>query len=479
MDIQAIENYIYEKKQIEMPDLQEQFSLTYSDTVKVLSELEKGGKIKYCEGFAYEWKAHKEGTPIASEVYTPKDEQEAFYIKALWECIKSDSASTANIQRKLSAGYAMAARAIDWMEEHEFISETDGNGSREVLLNRQEYVAKFGKPTDYDEFLSEEEERRQFLEQRRRELMERLSHMNDDDEEEDEDDEEEKEDNNIYSCDAEDFDDKLQRMLDSVGSNDSKGDDDDIDKAAQERREYLEKRRQELIERMKREMEEDEEDDKKKRDKTLADLRTEIQQMSGYNAADDTFSIKMEIKYPDGTPFRVKVIEHDGCFYASDLGNTLKYLSSFNDRDTLAKYFTDTLKTDNLCFIEDAVCTTIDDIHDLDGEAAFLFKVVNGLVTQKYFDKYYLGEEYIKLANDILQEEDAAMLVNAISFLDEKRVRVTVLQKQLNIGRPRANQTINTLARLGVLTSDGVKSDKISNGFIAYLKRMLDNKNGE
>ena len=55
--------------------------------------------------------------------------------------------------------------------------------------------------------------------------------------------------------------------------------------------------------------------------------------MPDYNADDDTFSIKMEIKYPDGTPFRVKVIEHDGCFYASDCGDTLKYLSSFNDRD--------------------------------------------------------------------------------------------------------------------------------------------------
>ena len=47
MDMQAVENYISENKRIEMPDLQEQFALTYSDTVKVLSELEKREKIKY------------------------------------------------------------------------------------------------------------------------------------------------------------------------------------------------------------------------------------------------------------------------------------------------------------------------------------------------------------------------------------------------------------------------------------------------
>ena len=471
MDIQAIENYIYEKKQIEMPDLQEQFSLTYSDTVKVLFELGKSGKIKYRDGFTYDWEAQKEKASIASEVYTPKDEQEAFYIKALWECIKSGSASTAIIQRKLSAGYAQAARAIDWMEENGFISPMNGSNPRGVLISQDEFIKKFGNPDDNGS--AEEEDRDRYIARRRREFAERLSHMDDDDEEDDEDDD-------ILSCDTEDFDDRLQHMLNSVGGNDSKGDDDDIDKAAQERREYLEKRRQELIERMRREMSEDEDkDDKKDHDKTVEALRTEIQRMPDYNAADDTFSIKMEIKYPDGTPFRVTIIEHDGCFYVSDCGDTLKYLSSFNDGDALAKYFRNTLKTDNLCFIEDAVCTTIDDIHDLSGETSFLFKVVNGLITQAHFDMYYLGEECIKLANDILQEDDAAMLVGAISVLDEKHVRVSALQKKLHIGHARASKLINTLAKLGVFTSTGVKSDKISNGFIAYLKRMLDNKGGE
>ena len=451
MDMQAVENYISENKRIEMPDLQEQFALTYSDTVKVLSELEKRGKIKYCDGLIYEWKTQEGEAQICSEPYAPKNEQEATFIKALWECLKSGCATTSTIQRKCSVGYAMAAKAIDWMEENRFISPMNGSNPRSVLISQDDFIKRFGNPDD--EGSAEEEDMDSFMERRRRELMERLSHMDDDDEEDDDDDEDD--------------------------DGDEGDDNDDIDKAAQERREYLEKRRQELIERMQREMSEDEEKDKEDHDKTVETLRTEIQQMPDYNADDDTFSIKMEIKYPDGTPFRVKVIEHDGCFYASDCGDTLKYLSSFNDRDTLAKYFTDTLKTENLCFIEDAVCTTIDDIHDLSGEAAFLFKVVNGLITQEHFDMYYLGEDCIKLANDILQEDDAAMLVSAISVLDEKHVRVSALQKKLHIGHARASKLINTLAKLGVLSSTGVKSDKISNGFISYLKRMLDNKGGE
>lgn len=470
MDIQAVENYICEKKRIEMPDIQEQFALTYSNTVKVLSELEKKGKIKYCDGLIYEWKTQEGEAQTISEIYIPKNEQEAKFIKALLECIKSGCANTSIIQRKCSVGYATAARAIDWMEENGFISPMNGSNPRSVLISQDDFIKRFGNPDDDEP--AEEEDMDNFMERRRRELMERLSHMDDDEEEDDDDD------NDILSCDVEDFDDKLQHMLDSVDRNDNK-DNDNIDKAAQERREYLEKRRQELIERMQREMAEDEGDDKEDHDKTVEALRTEIQQMPDYNADNDTFSIKMEIKYPDGTPFRVKVIEHDGCFYASDCGDTLKYLSLFNDRDALAKYFTDTLKTENLCFIEDAVCTTIDDIHDLSGEAAFLFKVVNGLITQEHFDMYYLGEDCIKLANDILQENDAAMLVSAISVLDEKHVRVSALQKKLHIGHARASKLINSLTKLGVFSSTGVKSDKISNGFIAYIKRMLDNKNGE
>ncbi len=443
MNIQEIENFIKKFIRIEMPDIQERFGLKYSETVKALSQLEKKGIVKYCDGFTYELNTQGAESQATATIYTPKNEQEAAFIKALWECVKSGSASTSHIQRKCSTGFAMAARAIDWMEVNGFISPSKGSMPRDLLISREDFIKKFGNPDDNDS--AEKEDIESFMERRRCELIEHLSYMDDEDEEDD----------------------------------DDEDGDNDIDRAAQERREYLEKRRQELIERMQREMEESEENDDEDHDKTIAALQSEIRQMPNYNADDETFSIKMNVSYPDGTPFRIKVKEHDGCWYLSDSGDTLKYLSSFNDKDLLAEYFRDTLKTDNMCFIEDAICTTIDDIHDLSGEAAFLFKVVNGLITQEHFDVYYLGEECIKLANDILQEDDAAMLVNAISVLDEKRVRVTVLQKQLNVGRIRANRIINTLAKLGVFSSTGVKTNKISAGFISYLKRMLDNRSGK
>ena len=449
MDMQAVENYISENKRIEMPDIQEQFALTYSNTVKVLSELEKKGKIKYCDGLIYEWKTQEGEAQTISEIYIPKNEQEAKFIKALLECIKSGCANTSIIQRKCSVGYATAVRAIDWMEENGFISSMNGSNPRSVLISQDDFIKRFGNSDDEES--AEEEDMDSFMERRRRELMERLSHMDDDEEEDDDDDDD----------------------------GDEEDDNDDIDKAAQERREYLEKRRQELIERMQREMAEDEGDDKEDHAKCAEALKSEIRQMPNYNSDDDTFSIAMNVSYPNGVPFRIKVLEHDGYWYLSDLGDALKYLSLFNDRDMLAEYFRDALKTENMCFIEDAVCTTIDDIHDLSGEASFLFKVVNGLITQKYFDVYYLGDKFLMLAKSILKENDAEMLVNALSVLNEKPVRVSALQKKLHIGHARATRLINTLTKLNILSSDGVKTDKISNGFIAYVRRMLDKRSGE
>ena len=66
-----------------------------------------------------------------------------------------------------------------------------------------------------------------------------------------------------------------------------------------------------------------------------------------------------------------------------------------------------------------------------------------------------------------------------LSVVNEKQVRVSALQKKLHIGHARATGLINTLTKLNILSSDGIKTDKISNGFIAYVRRMLDNRSGE
>lgn len=363
MDTRAIENFICEKNRIEMPDFQEQFALSYSDTVKILSELEKKGSIKYCGGFTYEWN------------------------------MQSSSAQ---------------------------------------------------KPVDFIES-SEDDERERYMEMRRRAVLRKMQSMVDEDEEDEEDEEE-----------------------------------DDIEDVAKEHIEYIKKRRQEIIERIRREQEDEEREKKEDCDKTVAVLRKEIEKMPNYHADNDTFSLKMNAAYPNGVPFQMKIIEHGGGWYVSDCGNTIEYLSGANDKEKLIEYFKQTLKSENICLIDNAVCTTIDDIQDLSGEGSYLFKVVNGLINQEHFDMYYLGEDLVRLANELLAKEDAEMLVKALEVIDDP-VRVSVLQKGLHIGYARSCRIIDTLTELGILVSDGsltVKTDKLSSGFISYLKRISNPKSG-
>lgn len=223
MNIEDMKKYVEENSKFEMPDFQEQFALSYTDANKALEALEKSGAIRFSEGFTYE-AVHGSGDKKAEPTYIPKDEQEAFFIRALWECVKSGDASTSIIQRRLSCGYARAARALEWMEENDFIGSYP---NRNVKMSVEEYYVKFGNPNTAQE-QSEDEERERYIEERRRALMERLSRMSDDDEDDDSDDDD-----------------------------DSDEEDDD----AQARREYLERRRAELIARMRQSCNEDEEDE--------------------------------------------------------------------------------------------------------------------------------------------------------------------------------------------------------------------------
>ena len=58
--------------------------------------------------------------------------------------IDSGIASISLIQRKLRVGYARAARLVDIMEQHGYVSGFDGSKPRKVLITRAKYAEVFG-----------------------------------------------------------------------------------------------------------------------------------------------------------------------------------------------------------------------------------------------------------------------------------------------------------------------------------------------
>lgn len=288
-----IRKYILQKSQIEAPSLQKRFSISYSECNTILEKLTKEGVLEFVSGITYKVNRKKSDSPNI-DVYVPKNEQEAMFIKALWACIKNGSASASYIQRRCATGYVMASKAIDWMERNKFISPFNGPMPRDILIEKDEFIKKFGNP-DSDE----SEDKDDSGEEDFNSLMERLSCMDDD------------------------------------------GDDEeDIDKAAQERREYLEKRRQELIERMKREINEDEANDDDEEDEpTGADLRQVLTDcvMDGLSEAEEG----QYVLNLDGEPaFEFEFVCDGSELYISDGGETLKntQLTKRKIRNILKEY---------------------------------------------------------------------------------------------------------------------------------------------
>lgn len=297
MNMDDMKKYVEEHSRFEMPDFQEQFSLSYTEANKALEGLEKRGVIKFCDGFTYEV-MHAVGEAKTETVYVPKDAQEIFLIRALWECVKSSDASTSLIQRRLSCSHAMAAHAIEWMEENGFVGSYP---DRKVKISVEEYYAKFGNPNSEQE-QSEDDERERYIEERRRALMERLRRMSDDE--------------------------------DDNSDEDAESDEDDDDEQA--RREYLEKRRAELIARMRQscndndedgDAESEDDDEEDEQDDNTVDLRAVLIECLERGLQDKSDNDKFILGLDGESKFELKFVNDGRSLKISDGGKTVEQVS--------------------------------------------------------------------------------------------------------------------------------------------------------
>ena len=68
--------------------------------------------------------------------------------QALRCVIENGQASISMLQRRLVIGYPRAARIIDQMQDHNFISAQDGSKPRTVLITKEQYIDLFGEIND-------------------------------------------------------------------------------------------------------------------------------------------------------------------------------------------------------------------------------------------------------------------------------------------------------------------------------------------
>jgi DNA segregation ATPase FtsK/SpoIIIE, S-DNA-T family len=105
---------------------------------------EKGGDFEYVEGVTEKQAVH--GMASVGMDGQTGDEDELL-VEARDLIIKSGKASASMLQRRLSVGYARAARLLDELEEAGIIGPSNGAKPREILISQEQYEAMSAAPT--------------------------------------------------------------------------------------------------------------------------------------------------------------------------------------------------------------------------------------------------------------------------------------------------------------------------------------------
>ncbi|MDD5295245.1 MAG: FtsK/SpoIIIE domain-containing protein, partial [Patescibacteria group bacterium] len=97
----------------------------------------KGGESDYVEGITEKQKVH--GIAGVGLAGGGGDDEDELVEEAKELIINSGKASASFLQRRLSIGYARAARLLDILEENGIIGPSDGAKAREIMVSREQY----------------------------------------------------------------------------------------------------------------------------------------------------------------------------------------------------------------------------------------------------------------------------------------------------------------------------------------------------
>ncbi len=70
------------------------------------------------------------------------------FIQALKFCVTNNQASVSMLQRRFPIGYVKACKIIDWMENMNYITQSEGAKPRKVLLSLDEFTRIYGDVDD-------------------------------------------------------------------------------------------------------------------------------------------------------------------------------------------------------------------------------------------------------------------------------------------------------------------------------------------
>lgn len=202
MKREEIINIIRSERSVQIPSLQQKYSIPYGEIKAVIDDMVLKGELVYMGGIRYDY-AYPSGnygrTYVSPEYRSaPNGGREEKYFKTTtideyfaerkrkaletnddlsvdsekeslfnvnfdvndeWElkkqalklCIKKNYASISLLQRSFPIGYSRAGKIVDWMEEQGYITPISGINPRRVLITEGEYDKIFSEPDLFDD----------------------------------------------------------------------------------------------------------------------------------------------------------------------------------------------------------------------------------------------------------------------------------------------------------------------------------------
>ncbi len=129
------------------------------DVKKIVNHLKNAyGKPSYDENIIEKQKVH-----LASGLTVEGDDADPLLPDAIETIMSAGKASASLLQRRLSVGYARAARILDILEEQGIIGPAEGAKPRDILIKKDDFVPQAQpQPAAVSEFAVEEEEENNF-----------------------------------------------------------------------------------------------------------------------------------------------------------------------------------------------------------------------------------------------------------------------------------------------------------------------------
>ena len=133
--------------------------LSDGEIEKIVGFIKNQGTVSYSDDIMQEIEKNatadkKKGGASASSGDGEESQLDALIEEAMSVVTELNSASTTVLQRKLSVGYARAARIMDQLEQLGYVSPAEGNKPRKVLITRAQFLEMKarGEASDVDDY---------------------------------------------------------------------------------------------------------------------------------------------------------------------------------------------------------------------------------------------------------------------------------------------------------------------------------------